>query len=39
MWALTSPEVHDLFVVRSGWDAGRYERWLGDALVRTLLGP
>lgn len=39
VWALTSPEVHDLLVARSGWDDERYRTWLGDTLVRTLLGP
>lgn len=37
VWTLTSPEVHHLLRVDSGWTKERYGRWLEDTLVRTLL--
>ena len=36
-WALTSPELYLLFTRGSGWSATRYQRWLEDALVRSIL--
>jgi AcrR family transcriptional regulator len=37
--ALMSPEVYRLLVTDRGWPPGRYERWLGDALISQLLRP
>ena len=37
LWTLTSPEVHQLLRGSSGWSRKRYERWLRDALVDSLL--
>ena len=36
VWVLTSPEVYDRLVGRSGWSASAYESWLADQL-RTAL--
>jgi AcrR family transcriptional regulator len=37
VWTLTSPEVHYLLCRTRGWTRSRYEEWLRDTLVRTLL--
>lgn len=35
--ALTSPSLYQMLVKERGWSADRYERWLGDLLVKALL--
>lgn len=37
IWALTSPEVHQLFCDERGWSRSRYVRWLAESLTATLL--
>jgi AcrR family transcriptional regulator len=37
VWALTSPELHQLLVHVRGWTPRRYEDWLADSLARLLL--
>lgn len=37
LWTLTSYDIHRRLVVERKWSADRYEQWLGDTLVRTLL--
>ncbi|MGN6244296.1 MAG: hypothetical protein ACTHQ3_11580 [Motilibacteraceae bacterium] len=37
VWALTSPEMHDLLRVGAGWSAESYRTWLRETLERTLL--
>jgi AcrR family transcriptional regulator len=37
LWTLTSYDIHRRLVVERKWSADRYEKWLGDTLVRTLL--
>jgi len=37
LWTLTSYDIHCRLVVERKWSADRYEKWLGDTLVRTLL--
>jgi hypothetical protein len=39
LWTLTSYEIHRCLVVERKWSADRYEKWLGDTLVLTLLKP
>ena len=39
LWTLTSYEIHRCLVVERKWSADRYEKWLGDTLVRALLKP
>lgn len=36
IWTLTSPEVYDRLVRRSGWNPAQYEAWLGAQLAATL---
>ncbi|MGE2691783.1 TetR/AcrR family transcriptional regulator [Mycolicibacterium pulveris] len=38
IYALMSPEVYRLLVVDRGWSPRRYERWLTQLLVDSLLG-
>lgn len=37
LWTLTSYDVHRRLVVERKWNADRYENWLADTLVVTLL--
>jgi hypothetical protein len=39
LWTLTSYEIHRCLVVERKCSADRYEKWLGDTLVLTLLKP
>lgn len=39
VWTLTSPEVHALLRDSSGWSRKRFESWLRDTLVESLLPP
>lgn len=38
VWALTSPELHQLLVRVRGWTSGRYRDWLAETLSALLLG-
>jgi AcrR family transcriptional regulator len=37
VWALTSPELHQVLRRVGGWDADRYRTWLEESLHRLLL--
>lgn len=37
LWALAGPQTYRLLATLPGWGDERFERWLGDALVRLLL--
>lgn len=37
VWALTSPELHQLLVHERGWSRTRYRDWLADSLAALLL--
>jgi AcrR family transcriptional regulator len=37
LWTLTSYDIYRRFVVERNWSSDRYEQWLGDTLVATLL--
>jgi AcrR family transcriptional regulator len=37
VWALTSPELHQLLTRVRGWTRPRYRDWLADSLARLLL--
>ena len=37
LWAIASPETHDLFVDRLGYTTDRYEDWLTHTLTAALL--
>ena len=39
IWALSGPDQYTQLVFERGWPPTRYEEWLGDALVNTLLQP
>lgn len=38
VWALTSPELHQLLADTGGWTRARYRSWLQDSLGALLLG-
>jgi hypothetical protein len=37
LWTLTSYDIHRRLVIERNWSSDRYEEWLGDTLVATLL--
>jgi AcrR family transcriptional regulator len=37
MWTYSSPELYDLLVIRRGWPAEQYGRFVGQALTAALL--
>jgi AcrR family transcriptional regulator len=37
VWALTSPELHQLLIRVRGWTRHRYRDWLADSLAQLLL--
>jgi AcrR family transcriptional regulator len=37
LWTLTSYDIHRRLVSERNWSSDRYEKWLGDTLVATLL--
>jgi AcrR family transcriptional regulator len=37
LWTLTSHDIHRRLVGERNWTSDRYEQWLGDTLVATLL--
>ena len=37
VWALTSPELHQVLVRQRGWGRARYRDWLADSLAALLL--
>jgi hypothetical protein len=39
VWALTSPELHQLLTRVRGWTRERYCDWLAGSLTRLLLTP
>ncbi len=39
LWTLSGPDQFTKLVFDRGWTPARYEEWLGDALVNTLLEP
>jgi TetR/AcrR family transcriptional regulator of autoinduction and epiphytic fitness len=39
IWALSGPDQYTQLVFERGWTPARYEEWLGDALINTLLQP
>lgn len=38
IWALSSPELHQLLTLQLGWDEARYVAWLDEVLGAALLG-
>lgn len=39
IWALSGPDQYTQLVFERGWTPSLYERWLGDALINTLMQP
>ncbi len=39
VWALTSPELHQLLTRVRGWRRSRYQAWLANSLAALLLPP
>ena len=37
VWALTSPELHQLVTNQRGWSRRRYANWLAESLEELLL--
>lgn len=37
LWVLTGRDMYRMFVVERGWTSAKYERWLADLLIRSLL--
>jgi AcrR family transcriptional regulator len=37
LWALNSPELWELFVLRSGWSPDRYRQWMAKVAIDSLL--
>ncbi len=37
IWALTSPELFNLFITELNWSREKYSQWLADVLSRVLL--
>jgi hypothetical protein len=38
MWMYTSRDVYRMLVQESGWTPDRYEAWLSQTLLDTLVG-
>jgi hypothetical protein len=37
LWSFSSPELYELLVLRRGWTAKRYGRFIADAMTQALL--
>ena len=37
LWTYSSPDLYDLLVIRRGWSAEHYSRFVGQALIAALL--
>lgn len=38
LWAFTGRDMYRMFVIEQGWTSDEYENWLGDLLMRMLVG-
>ena len=38
LWAFTGRDMYRMFVVEQGWTSDEYEKWLGQLLVKMLVG-
>ncbi len=38
LWAFTGRDMYRMLVVEQGWKSDEYEKWLGQLLIRMLLG-
>ena len=39
IWSLSGPDHYTDLVFERGWTPSRYEHWLGDSMINTLLQP
>lgn len=39
LWMLTGRDIYRMLVRERGWSSQKYQEWLADTLVRSLLGP
>jgi AcrR family transcriptional regulator len=39
IWSWSGPDHYNDLVFERGWTASRYEQWLGDSMINTLLQP
>ncbi len=39
LWAFTGRDMYRMFVVERGWSSDKYEKWLAQLLVKTLIKP
>jgi hypothetical protein len=39
IWALTGTDLYNQLVAGRRWTPSRYEKWLKDVLMKTLLNP
>ena len=39
IWSWSGPDHYTDLVFERGWTASRYEQWLGDSMINTLLQP
>ena len=38
LWAFTGRDMYRMFVIERRWTSGRYEKWLAQLLINTLIG-
>jgi len=38
LWAFTGRDMYRMFVIERGWSSARYEKWLAQLLIKTLIG-
>ncbi len=38
LWTFTGRDIYRMLVVEQGWSSDEYEKWLGQLLVKTLVG-
>jgi AcrR family transcriptional regulator len=38
LWTFTGRDIYRMLVVEQGWSSDEYEKWLGQLLIKTLVG-
>jgi hypothetical protein len=38
LWTFTGREIYRMLIRERGWSSERYEQWLAETLVRSLIG-
>jgi hypothetical protein len=39
LWTLTGGDIYRMLVRERGWSSQKYQDWLADTLIQSLLGP